>query len=638
MKKNPAVAFLLLFAILASGRPTRAAAQPVGVDAARAQADAFLVQARSSLAAGAQSDASDLVAAALQLAPDYSEALYLRAELELTDRARTLGAMDDLRRAIAGGSWTLTDPSAARKALAGLLLRMGRLPEAQDLLVPLAAQDPSDPEAPLLLAMVYERDGNTGALRRLLTDAEARFPLEDRFALIAAGALEREGRRSAARQLIATQLDVHPGSLALLLRAAELEPGPAARVAAVDRYAGRGGKDPLAAVLALEAAAGNPQKYLSQFIDNGGLSREDLVERVAAAVRAGRGLTAAFRSALSRFSGNRDLDPQGDGYYQERWVFDGGSLVSWVRDTHKDGLPEYTAGFKGGMPVSLTVRTGADTILTLSYNTYPFVDSAKLSTPGGETARTFLLVPYEMKFPFLASQTLPVPAGLAPLATRTPGSPSVDQILRSSYIVEDLNPEGGVTRRTDLLRGKPVFMEEKTQAGIGAFDHLVWYENGQPVRGERDLDGSGRFSVSETWRDGRLAGIAVDTNGDGKVDYRERYLPSPMKSWDYDEDGVDDAREYPAGPDTVVRDFSTGRNGVFDVSYVWKKGDLVRATIRGHAVAVTHDAARGVVWIGPPAPASVPVDAGSAEGYRTISGSRYLVFRQEGVTYMEELP
>ncbi len=169
--------------------------------------------------------------------------------------------------------------------------------------------------------------------------------------------------------------------------------------------------------------AGNPQKYLSQFIDNGGLSREDLVERVAAAVRAGRGLTAAFRSALSRFSGNRDLDPQGDGYYQERWVFDGGSLVSWVRDTHKDGLPEYTAGFKGGMPVSLTVRTGADTILTLSYNTYPFVDSAKLSTPGGETARTFLLVPYEMKFPFLASQTLPVPAGLAPLATRTAGKP-----------------------------------------------------------------------------------------------------------------------------------------------------------------------------------------------------------------------
>ena len=504
--------------------------------------------------------------------------------------------------------------------------------------MPLAAQDPSDPETSLLLAAVYEREGNTGALQRLLTDAQAKFPLEDRFSLIAAAMFERGGRRSAARQLIMTQLDAHPGSLPLLLRAAELEPGPAATVAAVDRYTGRGGKDPLAAVLALESAAGNPRKYLSQFIDNGGLSREDLVERVAAAVRARRDLTASFRSALSRFSGNRDLDPQGDGYYQERWVFDAGSLLSWVRDTHKDGLPEYTAAFKGGMPVSLTVRAGADTILTLSYNTYPFVDSAKLSAPGGETARTFLLVPYEMKFPFLAGRALPVPAGLAALAARSPGSPSVDRILRSSYIVEDLTSEGGVTRRTDLLRGNPVFMEEKTQAGESAFDHLVWYQDGQPVRGERDLDGSGRFSVSETWRDGRLAGIAVDTNGDGKVDYREQYFPSRMKSWDYDEDGVDDAREYPAGPDTIVRDFSTGRNGVFDVSFVWKKGDLVRATVRGHAVAVTHDAARGVVWIGPPVAVGLPVDAGGAEGYRTISGSRYLVFRQEGVTYMEELP
>jgi hypothetical protein len=204
-------------------------------------------------------------------------------------------------------------------------------------------------------------------------------------------------------------------------------------------------------------------------------------------------------------------------------------------------------------------------------------------------------------------------------------------------MIEQGAPDGTIVRRTQLLRGKRVFMEEST-LGKGTFDHLVWYENGQPFRGTRDLDGSGRFAVNETWQDGKLASIAVDTNGDGKVDYRERYVPSLMKYWDYNGDGIDDSREYPVGPDTVVRDFSTAMNGVFDVSYVWKKGNLVRVMRRGQSVAVTRDAARGVVWIGPPAPINVQIDTGGTEGYRPFAGKQYLVFHQDGVTYLEELP
>ena len=73
-------------------------------------------------------------------------------------------------------------------------------------------------------------------------------------------------------------------------------------------------------------------------MDNGGLTREDLVERVARAVGASRSLASALQADLSRFTGDRDLDPRGDGY-QERWTFQDGSLTSWIRDTREDGVP-----------------------------------------------------------------------------------------------------------------------------------------------------------------------------------------------------------------------------------------------------------------------------------------------------------
>jgi len=501
----------------------------------------------------------------------------------------------------------------------------------------LSARDPSNALTYLLLARLYDQTGERAALSRTLSDAVLKFPGEDGFALLLSRLREIQGNRADARLVIATQLRVHPDSLPLLLRAAELAPAGRPRAIAADAYTAQGGKDPLAAVLALEAAASDQQKYLSQFIDNGGLSREDLVERVARVARGSTRLAAAFRSALSTYSGNRDLDPQGDGSYQERWKFQDGQVVSWIRDTHKDGQAELSASFQNGMPQSLTIRMTGDTLLTLSYSAYPYVRSVVAPALPGSPAGTYLPVPYSLKFLFLVPAALPLPTGVAPRALRDPGPFPLAQLLRSSSAVEDYAPDGTVVRRTELLRGQRVFMEEKTNA-TGSFDHRVWYQNGQPVRGERDLDGSGRFGQKETWRNGRLASIAVDTDGDGKVDYRESYFPTLQKSWDFDEDGRDDSREYVAGPGTVVREFSTRLNGVFDVGFTWKNGNLVGAARGGRALNLTTDQARHVVWIGSTPPGSAGVDLSGQEGYRSIAGKEYLVFRHEGVTYVEEVP
>ncbi len=633
MTKHRGVSLLLLAALTLGAGAAPGAAQALAGDPARLQADAFLQRARSSFEAGALQDALDLLAPALEIDPGYSEALYLRARIELSHRATTLAAVGDLRSAIAGGSWTRTDPHEAERSLADVLLRTGRLADARALLRRLAAEGTGSPQTFELLARLYARERDTGALRRTLANGRAAFPLDDELALLAADL--GEGRRSEARMLIARQLEEHPGSAPLVLRAAELAETPGARVADVERYAGLGGKDPLAAVIALEAPARDRQKYLSQFVENGGLAREDLVGRVAAAIRGSGSLTATFRSELSRYTGNRDLDPDGNGWV-ERWKFQDGAVTSWVRDTARDGRPDYEAEFRGGKPISIAVRSEAGSVLQLSYGPYPFVQSVSQPPSPGAERRTWMLDPFTLRFPFLAA-TAPE-KGLSPRTLADPGRPSLARILQSAYREHDYAPDGvTVVRSIDFDHGKKIFMEEDTLGeGTSVFNHRVWYENGQPVRGARDPDGTGRFSISETWADGRLAAIAVDTRGDGKITYRERYLPSPMKSWDYDEDGIPDAREYPRGPHTIVRDFSTAMNGVFDLSFVWKNDALVSVVRRGRSVPVTHDAQRGVVWIGRPPPVGAVFDAGGPEGYRSVGGRLYFVFRREGVTYAEE--
>lgn len=622
---------LVLFSITAGVL----AAQTTGADASRAEADSWLEKARASVDAGSMAQAADLLASALQLSPDYSEALYLRARVELSTREGTAAAVQDLRRAIASGTWNGTDPSAARQDLAEVLVRTGRFVEARALLEALASRDASDSRTFLLLARLYARAGETASLRRTLAAASARFPLVDDFALMTAALLVREGRRADARRVIVTQIKVHPDSQALVLRAAQLEPGAAAKVARVEQYGQLGGTDPLSAVIALEAPSRDQQKYLSQFIDQGGLSREELVERVTAAARGTPRLRDALQSALAGFSGNRDLDADGDGFSEERWTFSSGSATSWARDADEDGVPEYSATFQGGVPTSFTWRPDARTEVTLSYSTYPAAQSARRGAlPSTDGFTTLLLVPYSVTVPILASHA---PAGTAPRVSSRLRPPSLDSLQRSTWRTEETGPGGTVLRRIDLSAGKKVYMEEDTR-GSGKIDHKVWYSNGQPVRGARDLNGSGRFDVEETWSNGQLASITADTNDDGKIDYRERFGGSPMKSWDFNEDGIVDSREYPAGKGRIARDFSTAMNGAFDLSLVWEGDRLVGVRRNGQDVPVTRDPARGIIWIGPAGAPSAVIRGDSAEGYATAGGREYLVFRHAGVTYAEEIP
>jgi tetratricopeptide (TPR) repeat protein len=541
--KRLSILFIVLAAlIILSPGSLPLFSQTAGRDeAARDQADAFLAQADLAMASGSGAQALALLSSALELSPDYSEALYRRARVEREDRGLTLAAIADVRMALKQGTWKSTDPSAAEQLLAEILLRGGKPAEARMLLERLRTVHPEDSQNALLLARSFAKSRDPVREQRVLSDAAVRFPLVDDFRLLSAALLDGQGRRAEARNVIAVGLKVHPDSAPLLLAAARLERDARARIAAVDLYVGKGGTDPLGAVLALEASTRDRQKYLDLFLAQGGLGYQDLVNRVTVAVRGSKDLGRSLQSALSVFTGPRDLDGDGDGIWEDQWVFDKGIVTDWAREPAQDGVAQFSAQFAQGEPSSFTYAPRSGVTVTLKYSRYPFVESAAL-TPGG----TLFLVPYTVQCVFLQTAVRGELAGAAPRPSGRIQTPTLEQLRKAAYRSEEYARDGvTLVRRSELSRGQKVYVEEDTD-GDGRLDHRLWFVDGLPARGERSLTGDGIFPIKETWRAGKLVGEAVG------ADTHERYR-APSR--------VPFGAAYSGQGGTVVRNFAAAFDG-----------------------------------------------------------------------------
>jgi len=110
-----------------------------------------------------------------------------------------------------------------------------------------------------------------------------------------------------------------------------------------------------------------------------------------------------------------------------------------------------------------------------------------------------------------------------------------------------------------------------------------------------------------------------------------------MRSWDFDQDGRDDSREYLLPDGSHLRELSTRLDGVFDVQVVTRGARIVSVTRGGTPLAVSPDPARGVTWVGEPARAPARPDVADLNHIQELSGVPYLVFDMDGTIYAEAL-
>ena len=268
-------------------------------------------------------------------------------------------------------------------------------------------------------------------------------------------------------------------------------------------------------------------------------------------------------------------------------------MAGWNRDPSRDGVPQYVAQFVDGMPSTLySPRAGVR--VTLRFQPLPLHRIGRV--PAGH--RLFL-VPYALQCAFLQAQRGAATEVSRPRIAAKIVTPSLDQLLFAAYRREEYAPDGrrlskppsSLTERRSSWK-RTLTATARSIIGCGT--------KRRAVRGDDFLIGNGIFTVAETWNGEKLVPPSSTPTTMERSEYREVYGAQPMKLWDYDEDGRIDSREYPGANGTVIREFATSRNGVFDLRIVWSGARIVQVRRGGSALPVSEDRSRGVTWIGQP--------------------------------------
>jgi hypothetical protein len=601
----------------------------------REAAERYLEQARRQAAAGAWEGVAALLDRSLEFFPEYSESCLLYARLALREQEGTRSGLDWLGRSLASGTWTATDPAQASVEQAAVLVRTRRFAEARRVLGALsegsagpglAARE--DPEAALLWGRTLLALGDPAAAGRHLELALARYPREPRLYLEQARALlalERMGkakREGGALELLARGRRALPDAPALTLEAARLERERARRLALLEEYVRQGGTAPAAAALALRAGPGEPSVWQERFLSWGGLGEAGPLQELLSFYRS---LPEPLFSALRRYSGPSVLDMDEDGYYEERWQFQDGGLENWVLDRDQDGVAEAEVQFDAGQPRSLAAGG-----LEYRYSAYPYL--AEVSARDGRGRRLYEMQPYRERLALFAGSP---PFGPGPLRLTSSRWPTEGEVGRMAYAMRETS-DAGAERRYTLLAGQVARLEESPDQG-GRYGRVVEYSRGRPVAGRRDLDRDGIFEVRESYLEGKLVGLAEDRDGDGRPEYREQLgAEGSRRFWDYDDDGLADSREWQQADGSLLREFSSRRDGKFDLYAVFRDDLLVEFRRGGRVLPVTASAAAGLYWLGRP--------AGNAErflslpdGLHWLDGASWFVFTHAGRRYVEQL-
>ncbi len=535
-------------------------------------------------------------------APSWADFPYVVALASTATGKPRAEAVVEVERSLSPGLfWRSYSRSAAAILCASLYADTLRYREALNLLDGLDI--PPTPEADLARLRSLYGLGRLSEARALAAAALDRWPYDARFPR---EFLSREHRRlpdpAALRvsETVVSRLYLwEDDDRELLLLAVPFIHDSASRIRNIRTYRAMGVSDradgalsPLSALRALEYGLIDEVTALDEVLVRGKPIDLSVFEETAA-LCASDDARKRLADFILSFAGTVSLDRNADGIGDGSVSYRLGRPVQASLDPNQDGIVDFEVQCGYGDPTEIILPDAA-----VEYDTYPYVRSVTRGderwdlrprslawAPVSWIPRDYGLVPE----PFYTIE----PAGSEPVLT--------DRLLEANAYSRskpaDLGP-GGVERIL-YREGSPVSSEVRLDGRMYAWS--TW-KGGVPVLSRIDRDGDGYAETTQVNdASGTLRSVAIDRDGDSRVDYREEYSPdgSSRMAWDSDENGrYELVRSLdPVGTERI--EWTHPVTGL-PVTVLIEKGSPRSVSYNGEVLPVVRDPRADLWWIGMP--------------------------------------
>jgi tetratricopeptide (TPR) repeat protein len=624
----------------------------------------YFKQAEVLYHSGKIKEAERLLKTSYEFYPDFSETTFLLSLIYFKNQKTTLTGLSFLRQAIEDNTWTTTDPYIPQRELGRVYLQIKLLNDAQDVFQSMGSKLKEDPSSALLMAKTL-KESDSPRFEGFLSDSLRRFPSYSEFYTLYAGYLIEEGKIEKAGQIINQGLEKLPDNPNLILVKIQLlsleemtetieNPGetgngeteetsksmdesPGRGKQLLDSYYEKGGQSPLASILALSLESGDPNFYLNLFFTLGGNNDILFLDQMARLVNGNEELSTMFTGKITDYTGVRIVDENRDGFYEEAYTYKTGNLVLWQQDNNQDGVTEREITFKdtnNREPARISFYSPGDRAVNGNYSTYPYLES--IGFDGQKGTKEYFLLPLDYPYPIFR-EVKPGEEQILRLPVREILIPPAETmvITRAFRVYEYKNGEKASV--SEFLNGEYVTVSRDTDED-GHMDHIIDYKNGKPDKGKQDLDGDGYYEIIEYYTDGWLEKITYDYNRDDYPDCIQFYNKAGENletHWDYNSDGMIDAREATENDGKTVFLFSTGYNGRYDLRIIFQGGKVIEARRGDTELPVLPGAQPGIYWIGKRGK-NIDVPLLSGSGLYYSKGNMYFIFTYKNNTYIEE--
>jgi tetratricopeptide (TPR) repeat protein len=512
---------------------------------------------------GQYEDSLQLLDMALQFNAGSSDTLFLKSLILGQQKGNRLEARETARRALDFNTWKNFTADNGRLFLARLLRDTHRFEEALLLLETVENLKNADPDYFIIKTLCYRGIGDLPRAIKTVRSGMDMFPLDYRFP----------------EQYFRIKNRIDPGDFSLLenrkagdtsylsalLVFAELSKVPEEKLSLAKEYFELRGSDPRASALIIENETEGKEKEIARFISLGGLSQIRTVRRIIDTLE-GTGKND-FEKILRTYSGNSIIDDDFDGLSEEVFIIRDGNVIEWRVDHNQDGRDEIIFGFSDKDVRTLSLFDGMASV-TIDFSRYPMVE--KISHLHGDVNREYHISPGRFNLSIFKKgpQSNTFPEFLKKMDYEIDKKSlfiTLSDVKNVSNRIVEKGPSNSFYHIYRLSSGRVQSFEEIVQRdGKSGVLRRIYFQNDKARSGERDLDGDGIFEIVETYLNGVLQTLHVDSSFDGTPEYRESALENAFKEWDFDGDGKIDAREYKIGKNRVKREFSTYWDWIFD--------------------------------------------------------------------------